>query len=367
MLDFNKERIRESLTLEDIFQLLTDFGGEPQFTTFGILSRTICHHHPKDDSNYKLYYYENSKLFQCYSNCGNFDIFDLVIKVKKIQEDLEYTLNDAIRWVAKVLGIAGEFKIDEKSSLNDWTRFKAYEEIQSLNLSEINFLTLKEYDESILKKFNYNVEITPWLLDNISKEVMKENLIGYYPGADQITIPHFDVNNRFIGLRGRALCQQEAELYGKYRPIKIEKTLYNHPLGFNLYNLNKTKENIKRFKKVIIFESEKATLQYQTHFGMDNSIAVACCGSNLTSYQMFLLQQLRVEEVIVAFDKQYEDLKSEECSKWAKKLTQIHNKYKNNFLISFIWDKENVLKYKSSPIDEEKEKFLYLFKERIVL
>ena len=36
-----------------------------------------------------------------------------------------------------------------------------------------------------------------------------------------ITIPHFDKDGRFIGLRGRALCEEEAERFGKYRPLKI--------------------------------------------------------------------------------------------------------------------------------------------------
>ena len=80
--------------------------------------------------------------------------------------------------------------------------------------------------------------------------------IGFFPGGDQITIPHFDQNSRFIGLRG-TLCAEDAEKYGKYRPLKINKDWYNHPLGMNLYNLNNSKSNIKTMKKAIVFESEK--------------------------------------------------------------------------------------------------------------
>ena len=42
-------------------------------------------------------------------------------------------------------------------------------------------------------------------------------------------------------------------------------------------------------------------------------------------------------------------------------------KYKNDVNISFLWDKDNLLGYKSSPIDEGPDKFLYLFKNRIIL
>ena len=112
---------------------------------------------------------------------------------------------------------------------------------------------------------------------------------------------------------------------------------------------------------------EKSVLKYQTYFGIESNIAVACCGSSLTAYQAQLLQEAGAQEIIIAFDKQFEELGNEECKKWIKKLTSIHNKYKNETLISFMWDKNNILQYKSSPIDEGIEKFLILFKERIIL
>lgn len=45
----------------------------------------------------------------------------------------------------------------------------------------------------------------------------------------------------------------------------------------------------------------------------------------------------------------------------------IYNKYKNDALISFLWDKWDLLGYKDSPIDKTKDIFLYLFKNRIIL
>ena len=60
----------------------------------------------------------------------------------------------------------------------------------------------------------------------------------------------------------------EELIYGKYKPIKINGILYAHPLSMNLYNLNFSKENIKKIKKAIIFEGEKSTLQYKSFFGL---------------------------------------------------------------------------------------------------
>jgi len=54
----------------------------------------------------------------------------------------------------------------------------------------------------------------------------------------------------------------------------------------NLYNLNNCKDNIRKIKKAIIFEGEKSALKYISYFGEENDIAVACCGSNISAYQM---------------------------------------------------------------------------------
>ena len=64
--------------------------------------------------------------------------------------------------------------------------------------------------------------------------------------------------------------------------------MYNHPLGFNLYNINKSKDNIKNLGIAIVGEGEKF-LTYASYFGMENDITVACCGSSLIWYQVELL------------------------------------------------------------------------------
>lgn len=48
---------------------------------------------------------------------------------------------------------------------------------------------------------------------------------------------------------------------------------------------------------------EKSCLKYQTYFGFENDISVACCGSNLSSYQVSLLLDAGAQEIIIAFDR----------------------------------------------------------------
>lgn len=363
---YDKLEVKKSLSLDNIFELLTEWGGDPEYTEFGLLSATICHNEPGEGSR-KLYYYTNSSLFQCYTGCGSFDIFELAIKVFQIQNDIEMDLNDAVRYIAVKFGITSMSDPEEEIyKTEDWKILKTYDRIQEIELKDYH-VELKEYNNDILSNMNYDIKITPWLQEDITQEVLNKAKIGYFLGGDQITIPHFDSKDRFIGLRGRTMCDEEAEVFGKYRPIRCNQQLYNHPLGMNLYGYNWNKNAIKIMRKAIIFESEKSVLKYASYFGWDNNISTACCGSHISNYQIQLLLDLNVDEIIIAMDRQFKEIGDDEWKHLTDNLTKIFNRYKNYTTISFIFDKEMITGYKSSPIDEGKEKFLKLFKERVTL
>lgn len=366
MKTYNKHEVRKKLSIEQIYSLLEEWGGLPEYTNFGIISATICHNPPGEGSR-KLYYYSNTDLFHCFTGCADpsFDIFQLLVKIAKIQWGKEYDLNDAVRYIAIRFGLAGEAELED-DSLIDWKTFNSYDRVQALEIKDYH-VELKEYDPIILDRLNYKVRIEPWLREGITQEVIEKARIGYFPGSAQITIPHFDKDGRFIGLRGRALAQQDIDMYGKYRPMIINRQQYNHPLGMNLYNINNSKDNIQQTGRAIIFEGEKSSLLYQSYFGFENDISVACCGSNISAYQIQLLLDFNVKEITVAFDRQFQEIGDEEFKHLTNNLTKIHDRYKNYVDISFIFDKKMRTGYKDSPVDCGKDIFLQLWKERIKL
>lgn len=367
MQDYDKKAIREELSVDDYFQLVTEWGGNPEFTPFGFISDTICHNPPGEGSR-KLYFYENSDLFKCYTDCDcAFDIFELTIKVAQIQSNRKIDLNDAVRYLATKFNIVIALDDTEDIGLADWQYLIAYDKINDIPTAN-QVPQLKEYDKRILEPLAINPNyLTPWINDHIKPEILAHAQIGYNFSTDQISIPHFDKDGRFIGLRGRTMVKEDAERFGKYRPMIINKQQYNHSLGLNLYNLNNSKDNIKRMGKAIVFESEKSTLQFQSYFGLENDISVACCGSSVSSYQIQLLIEAGAREIIIAFDRQFQELGDNEFKRLKAKLLGLHKKYKNEVLISFIFDKHLITSYKASPTDEGPEKFMQLFKERIIL
>ena len=367
---YNKNEIKENLSLENIEELLNEWGAEPTEKNGIIVAKTICHNNC-GCGTHKLYYYPNTTLFKCYTDCSeSFDVFELTRKVlsreqPKPREDSEWNLPEAIDYVARKFGFApNQQNFDDiNETLEDQKLFDRYDRINNININtqEVN---LKTYDGRFLKNLPHPI-IKPWVDEGISKEVMDSAGICYDPKNQGIVIPHFDINNRLIGIRERTLITEQAEQYGKYMPAKIAGTMYNHPLSFNLYNLNHSKNNISRMKKAFVFEGEKSCLLYRSYFGEENDLSVGCCGSSLINYQAWLLINQGAEEIIIALDRQYQKLGDAEFKKLVKNLKNIHKKYGKYITISFMFDKTGLLDYKSSPIDHGPDTFCKLFKERV--
>lgn len=378
MYKYDKDELKLNLSIEQVFDLVAELGGEPRMESGFFISKTICHNHAGEGS-YKLYYYDNTKLFRCYTDCGtSFDIYELVRKIKNNSKDLksyynkegkvcyrEWELFDAVEFVAIYYGYSPKTfdfqKTQEK--LKDWEVLNNYEQINKDEQEQR--VELRIFDNKILQ-YLPRPRIITWEQEGIKKEVMDHRGIAYDPKNQGIVIPHYDINNQLVGIRERTLIKEE-ENFGKYRPAILNGVMYNHPLGFNLYNLNNSKDNIKIIKKVIVYEGEKSSLLYASFFGEENDISVAVCGSSLITYQVKLLLSLGVEEIIIAFDKQFKEIGDKEWERWTKKLYDIHTKYGAYVQISYLFDKKDLLDYKDSPVDKGKETFLKLFKNRIML
>ena len=185
MIIYKKEDIKNALTKDMIFEIFQDLGGDPEIMPFGLISSTICHNMPGEGSR-KLYFYDNTHLCKCYTGCDEpiFDIFELIIKAMYIQKGLNFDLNDAIRWVAQKFGLSGtEEDYSSDFYLEDRKKLLEYERIQDIELNT-NHIILKEYDSKIIKNLNYKVKIKPWIEEGITKQVLKKNMIGFYPGGD---------------------------------------------------------------------------------------------------------------------------------------------------------------------------------------
>lgn len=356
-MSYDKEIVKEQIELEDIYNLLDFFDAEPQMFNTYIIAKTICH----GGDSHKLYYYENTQLFKCYSDsCGSFDVFELVQKVEDIKD-----LNAAVFYVVNFFNLQSKInEVDEDFDLDTSKYIAQLSKLAQLDVYKKDKVVLPELPMEMLDHYP-QPEILNWTKEGISPEVCHYMGIKYDPVNGNILIPHYDEDSRLVGIRQRTLVQEQ-EVYGKYRPARIQGQLCNHPLAFNLYGFNQAKPQIKQAQLAIIVEGEKSVLQYMSYFGTLSNICVAVCGSSISQYQFQLLLDAGVKEIVLGFDKDFQEMRGKEYDDVVKKIDNIYNKYKNRITISVLFDKWNLLGYKNSPLDCGKEAFLYLWRNRIM-
>ena len=347
MIDYKS--IVEQLDTHKIIQLMITLGADEFIEKSGyIIFPTICHNEDASEASMKLYYYENSHMFVCYTECGNMNIFSFM----KHYYDCRGISYDWYQDIYKV--------ILDCSNYNPSFGFttQKYQRIRD-TYTAAERVELPTYPNGIIDVFT-RFYPSEWLNDGITKKSMEKFNIRYSVPQNKIIIPHYNPQGELVGIRGRALNEWEVENVGKYMPVQIEGKWYSHPLSLNLYGLNLTKENIKRTGICFLVEAEKSVLQMESWDFANCSAAV--CGSQFNKHALKLLMQTaRPREVVICFDKEEKPGSDE----YFNKLWNIGKKYSNYADFSFIYDRENLLDMKDSPTDKGEEVFNKLLKKRV--
>lgn len=354
MIDYKK--LLDGLSVERVKSFMYELGAEEVIEKPGyFITNTICHN--IHNGSFKLYYYYDTHLFVCYTSCGTMSIFNFLKEYYKTRGyDYDWYYDIYLR--VKKLSDYVEPNFYEDGTNTNESFEESYQKIGDRYLRSAP-IQLPEYPKGILQVFTKHYPIE-WLNDGISTAAMDKFNILYSISQNKIIIPHYDIEGRLIGIRGRALNTWEIENVGKYLPVRIEQTWYKHPLSLNLYGLYENKDNIKQTGYVVIFEAEKSVLQSES-FAMPNC-SVAVCGSNFNKFQLkILMRECRPQEIILAFDK--EELPNED--KYFNKLMNICKKYSSYTKFSFIYDMENLLELKDSPTDKGEQIFKQLLNKRI--
>lgn len=366
-------KLLEIITEEQILQILEEFGAFPhKIKDNEIWFKTICH----GGDSHKLCYFRNSKEFYCYTNCGKMNLFSFIMNVK------ECNFNDAINFLKAKLkfsnrkGIHSTLKEDkilkELTETEMWLQFG--HKLKSQQTNEFNKTPLQNIDNKIMDYFE-DVYYKGWIEEGISIETMQKYNIKWYGLENHIIIPHYDIEGNLVGIRRRTLQERELLEGTKYMPEIIQGKTYTHSLNFNLYGLDKNKEAIKKYKKVVIVEAEKSVLLSDTFYGED-SIVVATCGFNISNWQKEILLSLGVEEIILGFDKDFnpkdfeitmdlDNLNYKKYLNFCDRITKFSKSFQNECVVSVLWDEYDLLDLKDSPFDKGKNIYETLFRKRV--
>ncbi|EGT5005391.1 hypothetical protein ACHDX1_003500 [Clostridioides difficile] len=289
-------------------------------------------------------------MFTCFTNCGNMSLFDLVMASKNID------FKSSIKFITDIVKCT--YCYEPKIGFGTLNLTK------SKSILDIEVEILNRIDKPFLHRTYPQKRIKQWEEEGISFEAIKNFDVRYDIENNRVVIPHMNINNEVVGIRVRAFNKYLTKRYGKYYPLWLDDKGYNHPLGKNLYGLNKNKENIRHKKKVFIFEGEKSVLKFETIYPKNN-IAVATCGSSFSNYQKKMILDLGVTEIIIAYDRQFQELEDDDCTKWWNKIKKMTKNLYGLVDVYVLWDVENLLSYKDSPIDKGKDVFEKLLKNKI--
>ena len=346
----DKSAIKKNMSTDDVFNFLSEHGVNGRWVNEEqLIFETCCHNHLGEGSH-RLFYYDNTKLFKCYTNCGEFDIFDLIIRMNQTNTGEEITLGDAIKIYTERQGflVAGS---SESSAFSEEEK-------------EYCKPAITEYEKDVLH-YPLKAIVDTWVGEGISEETQRKFGIGLNSLMMSITFPHFGENWELYGVRQRMLSQENVDRYGKYRPLERGETLYSSPLSFYLFGLNHTGLQIRVKKKAIVFEGEKSVMKMDSIMGSHNNISVASFGMKLSRHQFEILKNMGVEEIIIAFDRQFREVGDKEFKELVSVYQSINDRYgEKGVKLSFILDSEKISDYKDSPIDKGVEVFSKLYSNK---
>lgn len=355
---YDANEVLEKLTDDDIIALVEKLGIETIIKNDDelFITNTICHN--VSGGTHKLYYYKESKRFQCFTACGSLSLYDLVMQRHGLHGEA-MRFSDAVQWVAIESGNAFGFS---DNSFADKTVSEEMKWMNRFKKKKAVPPTPDVYSEILLDVFDYHGEHYAFTQDYISKEAMDRFNIRFDWGNNALIIPHrYHKNGKIMGLMSRNLNKAAADAGFKYVPTQVQKKQYGFSKHLNLYGLWENKENIKALKKVALFESEKSVLQCDTYFGEENNFSVALGGKFLSDEHLKILIELGVEQIIINFDKDFEDINSEEAKEVAEHIKEIGQKLSPYMRVFTTFDRQGLLDYKDSPSDKGRETLIRLF------
>ena len=354
-------KILDMITTSDIVQLVSKFGipeTSIRYYNNQLIMPTGCHNEIIGTAKHKLYYYEDSKKFHCYTCCGSMNPFEFVVQAYRTR-GIKYSLSNAAIIIERII----------QERLRDGFAVVTPPSNVKKEIEEDWHKSLTEYNPSIMNCFSRNKKyLKVWEKEGISFDAMDKFGIKFDMIRNRMVIPIYDDKGVFVGAKVRNFNQEDIENGRKYMPLIHNNEIYTYDKGKILYGLNFNKKNIKNAKRAIIFESEKSTILYESLYVGNKAVSIG--GSNISIYQTELLKQYKVETVVLALDNDYSLLPNEngEYDKYFglyKMLKEANKLDAKGFNVEIVYDwEQSFLENKDAPIDKGREIWNKLYRNR---
>ena len=259
-----------------------------------------------------------------------------------------------VNWLMAIEHLSFRQAVDKVSELsgmdiNDVETSSAMEYYKLMAPKEDNQKTERVIlPEKIMDTFSDELP-DEWVCEGITPEVLKKYGVRIDKRGNRIVYPVWDSSGQLIGVKGRTR-------FKNYQELKISKYMNYYKIGTVDYfmGLKENRAIIEQSRRAIIFEGIKSGMKVEG-WGYSNWLSAETAWLN--DYQIKLLVQMKLKEVIIAFDK---DVKLDKLRKCVERLKWFTS-------VSAVYDRWNLLGEKDSPCDKGAETWEELLKKRIKL
>ena len=291
------------------------------------------------DSDPSLCISPNINLFYCFSCHRSGNIINWLMEY----EDMSFQ-----KAVNKVCEITGS-DIKKIQICDSLKYFKELKKIAEQNITQP--IEREILPDSYMDRFAHDEIPQEWVDEGISAAAMSMYGICIDKASNRICYPIYDQNDNLIGCKGRTR-------FKNFRELKIQK--YNNYTKLKrmdtFVGLKQNRNVIKQAGSAILFEGLKSGLKLCS-WGLENNwLAVET--SRLNKEQVKILLDLKVPEIIIAFDRDVDMKSIYECTALLKRFTNV-------YVIRDRYNKSRLLPGdKDSPVDAGKEVWLQLLNEK---
>ncbi len=184
-----------------------------------------------------------------------------------------------------------------------------------------------------------------WEQEGISRTSMDKFQVCYDSFSNRLVYPVRNAEGQIVNIGGRTLDED-------WKSKGLRKYTYFKPWPNGMpiiYGLYENMAAIKEAHEIIVFEGVKSVMLADT-YGVYN--AGALLTSHLNQYQLQILIRLGCD-VVFALDKDV-NIRNDHDIKRLKPFVNV----------SYIWDRENLLNEKDSPVDAGREVWERLYNDR---
>lgn len=250
---------------------------------------------------------------------------------------------EAIKILKKYAGVSGELAAPRQKMAATLV-CKRYKRPKTAQKASNATILPDNYMEKYEKRAD---KLAVWEQEGISRASLDKFQVFYDGFSDRLVYPIRNMNGKIVNVGGRTLDPH-------WKEKNQRKYCYFYSWGTldTIYGVAENMQSIKEEGEIILFEGCKSVLLADT-WGIHN------CGAILTSHlnpnQMKILLKLGCR-VVFALDKDV-------------RVRDDHNiqKLKRYLNVEYIWDREDLLSDKDSPVDKGQDVFQKLYSQRLKL